>query len=74
MVDDMGRRGIATCTAEPLVARKTFDNAARVVNTTVSRIISYLFPKSEMQTLTRMHEQEALSLPRRSLGSSGARW
>jgi hypothetical protein len=74
MVDDMRRRGITTCTAEPLIARKAFDNTARIMNATVSRIVSQLFPQNDMQTLTRMHEQEALSLPRHSLGSSGARW
>lgn len=37
MVDDMGRRGVATRTAKPFVARQTFDNAAWVMDTAVSR-------------------------------------
>lgn len=36
VIDDMGRRSIATCTAEPLIASKTFDDAARVVDAAVS--------------------------------------
>lgn len=36
MVDDMRRRGVATGTAKPLVARQTFDNTARVVDATVA--------------------------------------
>lgn len=37
VIDDMGRRRISTGAAEPLVARKTFDNAARVMNATVAK-------------------------------------
>ena len=36
MVDDMGGGGIATSTAEPLVAGQTADDGARIMNAAVS--------------------------------------
>jgi hypothetical protein len=46
VIDDVGGRGVATGTAKPLATSKTSDNAAGVVNTTVSVISQYIFPKS----------------------------
>lgn len=37
VIDDMRRGGVATGAAEPLVARKTFHHAARVMNATVPK-------------------------------------
>lgn len=36
MVDDVGRRGVAAGTAEPLVASQALDDAGRIVNAAVS--------------------------------------
>lgn len=37
MVDNMRRRGVATGTAEPLTASQAFNNAAWVMDSTVSK-------------------------------------
>jgi hypothetical protein len=36
VVDDVGGRSVATCTAEPFTAGQTFDNAARIMDAAVS--------------------------------------
>lgn len=36
MVDDMRRRGVTTRTAKPFIASQTFDDAAWIMDTTVS--------------------------------------
>lgn len=75
MIDNMRGRCVATGAAEPFVARKTFHDTARVVNTTIPETISLvsmtmticflpsILERKSLGLLTRRHEPGAPSLP-----------
>jgi hypothetical protein len=64
VVDDMGRRGVATGAAEPFTARKAFDNAAWIVNPAVSIKVSGLALLSKNLTLKQQCGGELTSMRR----------
>lgn len=68
VIDDVGGGGIATGTAKPLATSKTSDNAARVVNTTVSVIFSVCASQfNSCHEHTRRHAEAVPSLPQVSV-------
>jgi hypothetical protein len=55
VVDNMGRRGVAAGTAEPFIARETFDNATGVVDSAVRASVG-----GEFDFLLRLHPSLAV--------------